>query len=333
MILNNILLGIKAEWSIIEKVRYIYIMICKEIKYDERFLYSKNPKLLKRIYYKSVSINEDIDSKVVCNTANILFSQLMNRLGIKNKLIYKKSKIKREIDIYDVACVFYDENGNKYYTNIVGDIENCKFGLKTAFFGTIENEYEEAQDVSPILSDTLFQIDRKIGYIKKYYSDIVLELLKSEVKNTNNFKNFLKRQNIDIEKLSEEQIIRYKIIFLNEYVKFRDKTAGPFEKKKFYKTLFGNSVLNKLEKRNFESYEYIKEEGENVDIILLIVINLQTNPTYFYYSNENECYITIRKEDLQKMLKGYRSNKENKNIFNFNVVRDTENNNIKLSEK
>lgn len=35
----------------------------------------------------------------------------------------------------DVALVFWDENEDEYYTNIVGDIENCRFGLRTEFFG------------------------------------------------------------------------------------------------------------------------------------------------------------------------------------------------------
>lgn len=318
MILSKILLNIDSNWSIKEKVRYIHNKMCKEIKYDDRFLYSANPKLLEEIYYKNVSIDQDIDPAVVCNTANILFTQLMDRLKIKYKLIYKKPKHKRIIDVDDVACLFYDEDNNAYFTNIIGDIENCKFGLKTFFFGRDENEYEEAQDVKKISQEELFEIDKKTGLIKQDYSDIVFELLKNEIKNTNNFKKFLASQNIEVAKLTESQILEYKLKFLNEYIKFRDKTAGSFEQRRFYKTLFKDSVLDKFEKKKFEIFEYIRENADNVDIILLIGINLQTDPKYFYYSDEKQSYISIRKDDLQDMLEGYKSSNENKDILNPN---------------
>ncbi len=318
MKLCNILLDINDNWSIKEKVRYIYRKMCEEIKYDDRFSYSKNPKLLEKIYYKEVSIDEDIDCEVVCRTANILFSQLMSRLNIKHKLIYKDAKINRVIDVDDVACIFYDEFYNEYYTNIVGDIENCKFGLKTFFFGIDENQYKEAQNVSTISKEELYQMDIKTGLIKQDYNDIVFELLKKEVKNTRNFIDFLKEQNINVDNLSTPQILEYKMKFLNEYIKFRDKTAGTFERRRFYKVLFKNSTLNKLEKKNFESFEYIKEEGDNLDIISLIAINMKTNPTYFYYSDKTESYVAIRKEELQELLKGYNSSKDDKDIFNLN---------------
>lgn len=318
MILSNILLDIDNNWTIKEKVRYIYNKMCKKIKYDDRFSYSANPKLLEEIYYKRVDIDEDIEPEVVCNTANILFAQLMDRLKIKYKLIYKKPKNKRIIDVDDVACLFFDEANNAYYTNIVGDIENCKFGLKTLFFGNDENEYEDAQNVNKISPEELFEIDKKTGLVKKDYSDIVFELLKNEVKNTNNFKRFLKQQNIDSTNLSDSQILEYKIKFLNEYIKFRDKTAGSFERRRFYRLLFKDSVLDKFEKKNFESFEYIRESEGNVNVILLIGINLQTNPTYFYYSDKNQSYVAIRKEDLKDMLNGYRSSDENKDILNCN---------------
>lgn len=318
MILSNILLNIDDSWSIKEKVRYIYVQMCKQIKYDNRFLYSANPKVLEEIYYKCVSIDEDISSEVVCNTANKLFSQLMNRENIKNKLIYKKHKTNRIIDVNDVACLFYDEDGNEYYTNIIGDIENCRFGLKTTFFGVNKNEYEEAQNVSMIPEEELFEIDKKTGLIKQGYSDIVFQLLNNEVKNTSNFRKFLAIQNIDISGLSRTQILRYKMKFLNEYIKFRDKSAGTSEMKQFYIKLFSESVLDKFESKCFETFDYVKEDGENINVLLLIAINVETDPTYFYYSEEAQSYVAIRKEELKDMLKGYRCNKKDRDILNLN---------------
>lgn len=324
MKLSNILLDIDSNWSIKEQVRYIYNKMCKQMKYDDRFTYSSNPKLLRQIYYKPVSIDEDIETEVVCNTANKLFSQLMDRKHIKNKLVYKKPRNKRVIDVDGVACVFYDEEGNEYYTNIIGDIENCKFNLKTTYFGIKKNDYEEAQNVSEISQQELFEIDKKIGLIKQDYSDIVFELLKKEVVNTNDFKKFLYSQNIETTDLYRTQILEYKIRFLNEYIKFRDKTAGSFERKQFYKMLFKSSALDKFEKKYFDTFEYVREDGEKVDIILLIGINLQTDPSYFYYSADAQSYVAIRREELKEMLEGYKSSNKNKDILKPNKVINNE---------
>ena len=317
MILSNILLDIDDKWSVKEKVRYIYCQMCKQIKYDDRFLYSANPKVLEEIYYKCVSIYEYISPEVVCNTANKLFSQLLDRENIKNRIIYKKNKTNKIININDVACLFYDEDGNEYYTSIIGDIENCRFGLKTAFFGINKNEYKDAQNVCRIPEEELFEIDKKTGLIKQDYSDIVFRLLKDEVKNTNNFKKFLETQNIDTSGLSRTQILEYKMKFLNEYIKFRDKTAGTSEMKKFYIKLFGESVLDKFEAKNFKTFDYIKQDGENISVLLLIAINIDTDPTFFYYSDELRSYVAIRKAELKEMLKGYKCSKEGKDIINI----------------
>lgn len=326
MVLSNILLNINNNWNTIEKVRFIYYKMCKEIKYDERFLYSSNPELLKKIYYKNVSIDENIEPEIVCNTVNILFSQLLTKLNIKHQLIYKHPKIKRAIDVDDVACLFYDENDNVYFTNIAGDIENCKFGLKTLFFGTDFHEYDTSKPVSVIHSEELFEIDKKLGLIKHDYNDIVFELLKNEVKDTNHFKKFLSSKNIDIKELSGNQILEYKMNILNEYIKFRDMSAGSVEKKRFYQILFKFSILDKTERKNFQTFEYVKEGDENVDVILLICINVQTHPTYFYFSNETQSYVTIRKENLQSMLQGYHCSNKNKDIFNVNSYINTSHN-------
>lgn len=114
----------------------------------------------------------------------------------------------------DVALVFWDENEDEYYTNIVGDIENCRFGLRTEFFGITKNTYKEAQDVKEISSEELKEIDIKTGSIKTDYNDIVFKLLANEVKNKNDFKKFLEAQGIDTNNLSREDILKNKLSYV-----------------------------------------------------------------------------------------------------------------------
>ena len=54
----ELLKDINPNWSIKEKVRYLYIAICKNIVYDERFEYGKDTELLNSIYYRDINIEE-----------------------------------------------------------------------------------------------------------------------------------------------------------------------------------------------------------------------------------------------------------------------------------
>lgn len=303
---------IEDGWSVKEKARYLYRVLCQNISYDERFAYSQNKELLHEIYDREVDIRKDEDTRLICHTSNKIYYQLLSELGIKAKIIYKKSAVQRPIDVYDVALVFWDENGDKYYTNIVGDIENCRFGLRTEFFGITKNTYKEAQDVKEISPEELKEIDIKTGSIKTDYNDIVFKLLANEVKNKNDFKKFLEAQGIDTNNLSREDILKNKLSYLTRLIKFRDGTAGPDEMKKFYKRLFSASVLDKFEDKKFNTYEFIKENGKEVDVLSVLEINLRENPIYYVYSEEEQTYIQLLPEEMLQKIDGYRERKGKK---------------------
>lgn len=308
----ELLNGIEDGWSIKEKARYLYRNICQNMSYDERFAYSQNKELLHEIYNREVDIREDEDTRLICHTSNKVYYQLLSELGIKAKIIYKKPVVQRPIDVNDVALVFWDEEKNRYYTNIIGDIENCRFGLRTAFFGITENLYEEAQDVQEIPIEELKEIDIKTGGIKTDYNDMVFKLLANEVKNTNNFKNFLKAQGIDTSNMSKDNILKNKMFYLTSLIKFRDKTAGPDEMKKFYKHLFSASVLDKFESKKFNTFEYIKENKEEIDVLSVLEIDLREMPIYYVYSEEEQTYIQLLPEEMLQKIDGYRERKGKK---------------------
>ena len=143
MVFIKLLDGIDKNWSTIEKAKYLYNQIGKNTSYDERFAYGDNAELMHKIFYRDVDIRKDEDTRIVCHTANKIYLQLLQELKIKAKLVYKNPVVERKIPVKDVALVFWDENGNKYFTNLVGDIQKCKFGLRTAFFGIKNNLYPQ----------------------------------------------------------------------------------------------------------------------------------------------------------------------------------------------
>lgn len=313
MVFIELLDGIDEKWNIVEKAKYLYEQIGKNTSYDERFAYGDDAELMHKIFYRDIDIRKDEDTRIVCNTANKIYLQLLQELKIKAKLIYKNPVVERKIPVKDVALIFWDENGNKYFTNIAGDIENCKFGLRTAFFGIKKNLYEEAQDVSEISNAEQKEIDLKIGAIKRDYNDIVFKLLAREVKDTNNFMNFLRGEGIDTSKLSKEDILKEKLHYINKLIKFRDGTAGPDELKKFYKYLFSASVLDKFESKKFTTYEFIKNKGEELEILSVIELNLQQEkPIYYMFSEKEMTYVQLLEDEILETTKDYRERRNKK---------------------
>lgn len=310
---------IDESWTTVEKARYLYRQICKNIAYDERFAYGEDENLMKDIYYGDVDIRNNEDIRKVCNTANKIYLQLLKELNIKAQLVYKKAIVNRKISVQDVALVFWDKNGNKYFTNIAGDIENCRFGLRTAFFGIKKNNYEEAQDVVEISNDILKKIDLKTGSIKQDYNDAVFKLLANEVKNTNNFLKFLRSQGINTKELTRDDILKNKIYYINKLIKFRDRTAGPDELKKFYKHLFCASVLDKFESKNFGTYEFVKSDGDEVNVLSIIELKLkQEEPIYYMFSKEEMTYIQLSKDEILEATKGFKERKNRKMLIEDN---------------
>ncbi len=300
---------VDAHWTIKEKAKYIYRNLGKILRYDERFMFSNNISLLEKIYFKTIDIEQDEEVQIVCRTANLIYYQLLKKLGIGAELIYKRSKVERAISIDDVALVFYDELGCKIYTNIIGDLENCKFDLRTEWFGISQNSYEMAQDVIGISALENEQIDRRIKEIQGDYSEIFFNQLADEVKSPNRFKIFLSTLGIDTNDLSGEDILKLKMHYVTQFVKFYDKTAGFGERWRFYKRLFLGSVLDKVEKKNFRYYVFFKEDGENIDVLSVIELVYREEKIYYIYSHEECTYVKVDIEELLEMTSGYEEKK------------------------
>lgn len=301
---------IDENWRVKEKAKSLYRNLGKAVRYDERFMFSKNSSLLEKIYFRNIDIEQDEDERVVCRTVNLIYYELLTRLGIHAEILYKKSKIKRAIQVEDVALVFYDEFGNKIYTNITGDLENCKFGLKTQYFGISKNPFETAQDVLEISESENTEIDRTIQEIQTDYSDIFFEQLTQEVKSPNHFKMFLSTEGIDISTLKEEDILALKMHYITKLVKVHDKTAGFDEIRKFYKKLFMESVLDKIEKKHYLYYEFFKEDGENIDALSVIELSFLEKENIFYvYSNKESSCTEIKMDELLEIIAGYEEKK------------------------
>lgn len=332
----DILDGVPDTWSIKEKAKYVYNEICKRSSYDERFIYSKNPRLLKSIYERKVDVDKYISPKLICKGLNDIYSELLNRLGIRNKIISKPSSVNKFFKAEDAALIFYDELNNPYFTAIAADIQRCKYGMKTQFFGGCDSNYEEGKrdSVCIIKSDELEDIDLKIGYLTQrgLYSDIIFDLIAKDVKQSNEFKKFLltsglyvvrdyliEQGKLDNQNISDDElrqiiqtlpindIIRLKMKFAN-MVPHKDTSSGPIENKKYSIHLLKNSILNKSDLRILDCFDMVKEDDNNqFQFYSILRFNLKPEPIYYLYSNDTQQYELLSSEEALQISREYKS--------------------------
>ncbi len=334
MIYAKLLDGINANWSTKQKAKYLYEQVCINSLYDERIEYTRSADLIRNIYYRKINIDEDQTNLVVCNTICQILQQLLSKIGIESRLVKKKGKVSRALEIEDVSVVFKDGE-YEYICSPAGDIQNCKYTMFPHFFGNKRNSYPDAQNVTEITPEENRIIDREIGYLPRLedgqmddlkvedsYSDIVFKELAEEIKSTEHFKLFLEQQGIHIPIAHTEEelekvrdlIITEKVKAVTQLIKWQAKGVGTNELKQFYIKLFHRATFNKFEKEYFRSYEFYKQEGEKILTIHAIELLLSTGPIYYVYSKEKNTYSIITHLELKEKINGY-SERKNKKLL------------------
>ena len=171
----NMLDDMPEGLSDIEKLRWIYIKVCKMFSYDLEY-WSKLDKS-KSIFYKSI---DDIkDNKVVCSTISEIFTRLSKKAGLDVKTLV--------VDEYGYDYGFQhghalnevNINGKKAYCSLIYDLEKVKFGARTLGFMIDDKEEEFAEQL--ISNEDLQVIDDKIGYtIDGVYIEDIVETMQDE---------------------------------------------------------------------------------------------------------------------------------------------------------
>jgi len=341
----DILNEINNSWRKVVKAKYIYDQICKKSSYDERFIYSQIPELLNSIYNRKVNVDEYTSPKLICKTLNDIYSELLTRTGIRNEIITKPSFVNKHINAEDVALIFYDEDGMTYFTNIAADIQRCKYGMKTQFFGGCDENYDKIkrEKLYIIKADELEAIDRSTGFINKtgIYSDVVFDMISKEVKQNNELKKFLSESGIhlvkdylkdegmnNVERLSDDEIKRIiQDLTADEIIKIKmrlanllpnkDETSGPIENKKYSIKLL-KDIFNRAEYKKYDCFDMVKENGEQVEVLSILRFNIEPEPIYYLYSKKSGKYELLSIKDILKINRDYKE-KNNHNLVSLEI--------------
>lgn len=323
-VFSKILEGVDCSWSAKEKARYIYYQLAKRISYDRRFMFGTSEAEMHAIYNRVVDVDMEESPEMVCNSANKVYLELLTRAGVKSEIIYSPSKIKRNIPAPNAALKFYDENGDEYYTNIIGDIENCRFDCMTHYFGIVQNNFEDAQNVKAISSSELNEMDKKVRNIREdYVGELFFYFLKKEVKNSNTFRKFLQSIGVDTSKMDRLDIMREKMKYINMYIRFDDVSTGPDERNKFYLRLFRGSVFDQMEAERLSGFEFVKRNSNGtIESTSVLELNLPDCPVYYVFDENERRYIQVSVDEIQSRLIGYEEKKGRKMLIDRTAGND-----------
>lgn len=235
----NMLDDMPEGLSDIEKLRWIYIKVCKRFSYDLEY-WSKLDKS-KSIFYKSI---DDIkDNKVVCSTISEIFTRLSKKAGLDVKTLV--------VDEYGYDYGFQhghalnevNINGQKVYCSLIYDLEKVKFGAKTR--GFMIDDIEEEMGETAITDEDLQAIDDKIGYtVNVFYIEDVVGMMQDEFNELKDNESL--RESLAIHTNNPKELEMAKLDFIAKFV--NDRNLDEFEKNSYFKYLVRNSLKYSLPK-------------------------------------------------------------------------------------
>lgn len=190
-IINSAISGVKEEWPLIYKIRYVYITLGKFLKKNTDFFFSVDHKLGEmNMSFQDIrdaySNDDELSESIICKSSSIILKMIYDRLGIKSRLVKSLNNIieyddgTNKIDI-NHRFLAVSDGENEYFCTLSSDLPYIQMGMETKHFGVnipyfkkigdIEQQVYEGEEIkhTVISKELLRKIDIAIGYIKNQY--------------------------------------------------------------------------------------------------------------------------------------------------------------------
>ena len=297
---QTILTGIPENATDLEKAIYIYIKMCKVLTYDEEY-YAVNQKGIATQKHKSTDYVSTItleNNKVVCFEFNLIYSKLLNQLGIHFSSDYKGMVG----EAYGAGHANLEFRSDKFLVSadsvtsiLQGDIMQAKLNQPLVGLKCINRNQQTQQEFKDSLSkmyQLIAQLDKSISENHQVeHIQTLDELLEEYSLVTQNIQDIdlNERLSILINKVNSTKMVGIdslsyvlqlrKILFTEEQRKNNISVTivrnnGPFEEGRIAMA----SAIFTLNAKGFE-----EDSAQNI----------------YYYFNPNHELIPISKEELQ----------------------------------
>lgn len=291
-LIDDIVFRINPDFSLNEKIRYVYITCGRIFTKNVKFFYSLYNKQegnsysfdeIKDIYYDDYV---DDDLAFICKSSSLFLKEVFDRIGIESSLVsaqkyltYYDDITGDEININHYVLKVIGENNKEYCLSLMSDLINIQFGMQTTHFANNKENFDTLSE------EELLKIDTKIGYISPYlrtnkrgnitieqgYNNIFLSLLREKVGNSlfyeiltleSDFYNSI--MNYKIGDTTIKDIINNNQLDENnsyEWINYIDATikekVSPLDSD--YKSLLGkvNGLKQAIKNRNGSKFRYL----------------------------------------------------------------------------
>ena len=161
------------------KARYIYNELNKQMAYSEEYFYAKDFSKKNKIYNERININNVIDSKIVCSSWSEMYCELLNKQGIKAKVMgnghmWVAFELEDGTKWVADATQRYNFTSNNSGTT---DLINSKMGLKSEGLFQVSPEMYNSNELllgnnaiiakkysNEHFKNKINKIDKKLGY-------------------------------------------------------------------------------------------------------------------------------------------------------------------------
>lgn len=195
---QEIIKGMPQEATDLEKAIYIYIKMCKVLTYDDEY-YAVNQKGVATIKHKNVEYVSTItpeNNKVVCFEFNLMYSKLLNDLGINFKSDYKnmfEDSYGEGHANLEFRCGKFLVQADSVTSILYGDMMQAKLNQKLVGL-TCENRNQQTQqefkDTITKMYRTIVEQEQKLDDVSKVeHTETLEELLYEYSKSTDNLKS------------------------------------------------------------------------------------------------------------------------------------------------
>jgi hypothetical protein len=270
---ERIINSVNPNWTINEKLRYVYIMVGKELAKDVTFFYSLGKKIGDESYdYSELRgryiDDKVVDKKVICKSAALILKTIYDVIGVKCDLMQSidYQNIKNEDDSFDLYHWFLccrGDDGKKYFLTLVPDLINIQNNWQTEHFASNIDYYNRPRN----------DVDNPVpNYMGNRIYEDVMEI--NELEQLDMRIGYLKRKD---GKLAPTQLIGN--LDINDYIYYENgkKSAGltqsnsPFVYEQVINIVGGEKGYNKLlaEETEFHKnvFSFVNEKGKTIDFV------------------------------------------------------------------
>lgn len=263
---HKILSKMSDNLTLKEEARFIYIELGKELSFSTKFNNTTVYNIFQMLKMK-VDVTNLTTKQVNCAMWAQLYSQLLNMVGIENKIV---GGLHKYVEFYiDGKRMIADATACAY-----NDLARIKNGDDTIRYG-----YGDSNDIvflTKEIKQEFNQIDDKIGYNNDKRKKLIeLKQNLNDIKN----KRFDIKKILPNENITEENELLFKLEYLFYLIgKLND---GYYESKEFVHYL-EFKILNENEIDKIDTIELKRtNKDESVDIIQCICVKNDNN--YHYY--------------------------------------------------